>query len=84
MRTARVLSVSPGRNAIFYRIVRQLDDGLLYYKGGAAGVQGSWTDVAAEARHYRSQAKTIRLGRTISVLVEAGQVGVEELSVRPR
>ena len=83
MRTAR-LRVLPGRNAIFYRIVRQFDDGLLYYKGGDAGAHASWTDVAAEARHYRSQAKTIRLGRTISVLVEAGKVGVEELSVRPR
>jgi hypothetical protein len=83
MHTAR-LRVLPRRDTMFYRIIRELDDGLLYYRGGAAGARASWTPVAEEARHYRSQAKTIRLGRTISVLVEAGRVGVEELSARAR
>ena len=83
MRTTR-LRLLRSRDAIFYRIIRQFDDGLLYYRGGAADAHGSWTPAPEEARYYRSQAKTIKLGKTISVLVEAGTVGVEELAVRAR
>jgi hypothetical protein len=68
---------------MFYRIIRELHDGRLYYKGGAAGERASWTDVAENARHYRSSDQSVRIGATIAALVEAGKVGIEEIDGLP-
>lgn len=68
---------------MFYRIIRELNDGRLYYCGGAAGEGASWTDTAASARHYRSADHSVRVGATVAALVEAGRVGVEEIDTLP-
>ena len=68
---------------MFYRIIREFNDGRLYYRGGAAGEGASWTEAAESARHYRTANQSVRIGRTIAALVEAGRVGVEEIDVLP-
>ncbi|HEV7391818.1 MAG TPA: hypothetical protein VGO08_09255 [Burkholderiales bacterium] len=68
---------------MFYRIVRELNDGRLYYKGGAAGEGASWTEIAENALCYRSSDQSARVGATIAALIEAGKVGIEELDGLP-
>jgi hypothetical protein len=68
---------------MFYRIIRELNDGRLYYRGGAAGEGDSWTDAAESARHYRSADQSVRVGAKVAALVEAGRVGVEEIDCLP-
>ena len=68
---------------MFYRIIRELHDGRLYYKGGAAGEGASWTDIAEKALHYASSDQSVRVGATIAALVEAGKVGIEEIDGLP-
>jgi hypothetical protein len=68
---------------MFYRIIREFNDGRLYYRGGAAGEGGSWTDAPESARHYRSADQSVRIGATVAALVEAGRVGVEEIDRLP-
>jgi hypothetical protein len=68
---------------MLYRIIRELNDGRLYYKGGAAGEGASWTDLAANALHYRSSDQSVRVGATIAALIEAGKVGIEEIDGLP-
>jgi hypothetical protein len=68
---------------MFYRIIRELNDGRLYYRGGAAGEGESWTEAAVSARHYRSADQSVRIGATVAALVEAGRVGVEEIDRLP-
>ena len=68
---------------MFYRIIRELHDGRLYYRGGAAGDGASWTDAAESARHYRSADQSVRAGAKVAALVEAGRVGVEEIDDLP-
>jgi len=68
---------------MFYRIIREFNDGRLYYQGGAAGEGAAWTDTAASARHYRSADQSVRIGATVAALVEAGRVGVEEIDTLP-
>jgi hypothetical protein len=68
---------------MFYRIIREFNDGRLYYCGGAAGEGTSWTDAAESARHYRSADQSVRVGATVAALVEAGRVGVEEIDTLP-
>ena len=69
---------------MFYRIIREFNDGRLYYRGGAAGEGGSWTDAPEGARHYRSADQSVRVGATVAALVEAGRVGVEEIDRLPK
>ena len=69
---------------MFYRIIREFNDGRLYYRGGAAAEGGSWTDLPEGARHYRSADQSVRVGATVAALVEAGRVGVEEIDRLPR
>ena len=68
---------------MFYRIIREFNDGRLYYRGGAAGEGASWTDTADSARHYRSADESVRVGATVAALVEGGRVGVEEIDTLP-
>ncbi|MDB5866434.1 MAG: hypothetical protein JWO70_4240 [Betaproteobacteria bacterium] len=68
---------------MFYRIIREFNDGRLYYRGGAAGEGESWTEAADSARHYRSADQSVRIGATVAALVEAGRVGVEEIDCLP-
>jgi hypothetical protein len=68
---------------MFYRIIREFNDGRLYYRGGAAGEGASWTETADSARHYRSADESVRIGATVAALVEAGRVGVEEIDTLP-
>ena len=68
---------------MFYRIIREFNDGRLYYRGGAAGEGASWTDEPGSARHYRSADQSVRAGATVAALVEAGRVGVEEIDRLP-
>ena len=68
---------------MFYRIIREFNDGRLYYRGGAAGEGESWTDAPESARHYRSADQSVRVGATVAALVEAGRVGVEEIDDLP-
>jgi hypothetical protein len=68
---------------MFYRIIREFNDGRLYYRGGAAGEGASWTDTADSAEHYRSADQSVRIGATVAALVEAGRVGVEEIDTLP-
>jgi hypothetical protein len=68
---------------MFYRIIREFNDGRLYYCGGAAGEGESWTEAAESARHYRSADQSVRIGATVAALVEAGRVGVEEIDSLP-
>ena len=68
---------------MFYRIIREFDDGRLYYRGGAAGEGESWTDAADSAHHYRSADESVRIGATVAALVEGGRVGVEEIDTLP-
>lgn len=68
---------------MFYRIIREFNDGRLYYRGGAAGAGESWTDAPESARHYRSADQSVRIGATVAALVEAGRVGVEEIDDLP-
>jgi hypothetical protein len=68
---------------MFYRIIREFNDGRLYYRGGAAGEGESWTESAESARHYRSADQSVRIGATVAALVEAGRVGVEEIDALP-
>ena len=70
--------------SMFYRIIREFNDGRLYYRGGAAGDVGSWTELAESARHYRSADQSVRVGATVAALVEAGRVGVEEIDRLPK
>jgi hypothetical protein len=68
---------------MFYRIIRELNDGRLYYRGGSATEGAAWTPEAEDARHYRSADRTVRIGATVAALVEAGRVGVEEIDDLP-
>ena len=68
---------------MFYRIIREFNDGRLYYRGGAAGEGAAWTETAASAQHYRSADHSVRVGATVAALVEAGRVGVEEIDTLP-
>jgi hypothetical protein len=68
---------------MFYRIIREFNDGRLYYRGGSAGEGASWTEMAESARHYRSADESVRVGATVAALVEAGRVGVEEIDTLP-
>lgn len=76
-------TVVMGENAMFYRIIREFNDGRLYYRGGAAGDGASWTEAPESARHYRSADQSVRIGATVAALVEAGRVGVEEIDSLP-
>jgi hypothetical protein len=70
---------------MFYRIIREFNDGRLYYRGGAAGEGASWTEAPESARHYRSADQSVRVGATVAALVEAGsRVGVEEIDRLPK
>src|SRR5688500_8575645 len=69
----------PRREPMFYRIIRELNDGRLYYMGGAAGDRASWTDLADNAKHYRSADQSARVGATIAALTDGGRVGVEAI-----
>lgn len=80
---ARARAAVMGENAMFYRIIREFNDGRLYYRGGAAGDGTSWTDAAESARHYRSADQSVRAGAKVAALVEAGRVGVEEIDDLP-
>ncbi len=68
---------------MFYRIIREFNDGRLYYCGGAAGAGTSWTAEPDSAHHYRSADHSVRVGATVAALVEAGRVGVEEIDRLP-
>jgi hypothetical protein len=68
---------------MFYRIIREFNDGRLYYRGGSAGEGASWTDTADSARHYRSADESVRVGATVAALVDGGRVGVEEIDTLP-
>ena len=50
---------------MFYRIIREFNDGRLYYLGGAAGDGTSWTAAAENARHYRSADQSVRIGAKV-------------------
>lgn len=68
---------------MFYRIVREFDDGCLYYCGGAPGESSSWTEGSSAARHYRSAVWAVELGEDVATSVEGGRVGVEEVERLP-
>lgn len=68
---------------MFYRIIREFNDGRLYYRGGAAGEGASWTDASDDARHYRSADQSVRIGATLAALVDGGRLGVEEIDALP-
>ncbi|HEV7803867.1 MAG TPA: hypothetical protein VGP15_22530 [Burkholderiales bacterium] len=68
---------------MFYRIIREFNDGRLYYCGGAAAEGASWTAAPESAHHYRSADRSVRVGASVAALVEAGRVGVEEIDRLP-
>lgn len=68
---------------MFYRIIRELNDGRLYYMGGPAGDRASWTDLSDNAKHYRSADQSARVGATVAALVDGGRVGVEAVDRLP-
>jgi hypothetical protein len=46
---------------MFYRIIREFNDGRLYYCGGAAAEGASWTAAPESAHHYRSADRSVRV-----------------------